>query len=231
MKQPLFLIDAYNIIRNNPSLALFEEESGTPATIQRFTAMCWEAMVEGEQWVVAFDGHGEPETRTDKPGCRLEIHFSGDLKADDILLDQARFALTEGRKVILATSDFEVYEEGVEKMNAYEFYDLLVSRPLLEQEHEQPAATPPSSFSIKPMQVLSPLQESGHVPWGAEKEKGLLLEIQQILEYYGESIAKKANKAATRIEKALRKETTLTPDPDPEKVVQRAIKELLRKLA
>ena len=216
------LIDAYNVIRSNPSLARFEEQKGTPATIRRFVQMCWDAMDVEDHWTIVFDGPGDPQTyETDADKRRLEVYFSGELEADEIIIDKARFALSKGRKVVIATSDFEIYEEGSGKISAFDFYDRLVSRPKIVEKQ--------SALTVSSTRILADVINAGHLPPSFQPDRQLLAQVDQVIEYYGDTLALKANKAAARIESLLREKADLIPSPDPEKQVLRVIKSSLRR--
>jgi len=218
------IIDAYNVIRTNPSLARFEKEKGTKSTISHFFNLCWKAMVEKDHWVVVFDGDGTPENRTDESkGIYLELFFSGTVKADDIIVDKARAGISQGQKITIASSDYGVYEPGVKKISSYDFYDILMSHPVSYEENFE---FKKKSLDLK--KIMAVLKKGEHLPGDFSLSDLLEKEIQDIIDDYGEFLADKANKAAKKIEAVLRKNTKVIPDPDPEKKVNRALKKIFR---
>ena len=216
MKQ-LWLIDAYNIIRSNPTLAAFEQKQGTPATVNHFVDLCRQVQPPDEQWIVFFDGPGQVQA-FEEPA--MEVLFSGELTADELIIDKARYLLSQGKEVVIASSDFDLYEKGAQKNNAYEFYDRLMTRPA-QAAVDQPVP-------VNPADVLVFLKNAGHLPADYEPPTPLVSELAQVLEYFGESIGKKANKAAAQIQTAVARHAPLSPNPDPEKQIQRALKAYLR---
>jgi predicted RNA-binding protein with PIN domain len=218
----ILLIDAYNVIRSNPSLAAMESRKGAKGIISEFVNLCWGAMSAGENWIVVFDGPGEPETREDpKSKKKLDVYFSLGITADEILVDKARYALSKGHEVILASSDFAIYEPGASKMSAFDFYDRLMMRMDIE---DAPLAGP----SISGKEILAHLLKTHHLPASFSSSRSLGRELDRILEYYGEELSARANKAAKKIEETLKQRTPLFPDPDPEKEINRTLKKLLR---
>lgn len=216
----LFLIDAYNVIRHSPSLALFENRNGTPPTVKHFVELCKKAIPDAEHWIVVFDGPGDPQVIQGKNN-KLEVLFSGEISADEIIIDKARYALAQGVITSIASTDFAVYEPGVEKISAYDFYDLLMTRPAAMQETSPGEITAPL--------IIDEMKKAGHLPATAKADRRLIAGIRKILEYYCETLSDKANKAARRIEQLLSESTTLSPSPDPEKEIQRKLKEILRR--
>lgn len=223
----VIIIDAYNVIRHNPGLARFEDEKGTAALVKHFVNLCWNAMTENEHWVVVFDGEGVPENIFDiAKGKTLELFFSGEVKADDIIIDQARVASFKGKHIIIATSDYALYEPGIEKMTAFEFYDLLVSKPKfhIDSKFEKPAL-------VSPTLIIVELKKAGHLSLEYAPDAETQLELKGIIEYYDDLLKEKANKAAKKVEAVLRKRTKVHPANDSYKQVNRTLKNLFRTFA
>lgn len=216
----LLLIDAYNVIRHNPSLALFEEQNGTPSTIGRFVQMCKKAIPKGEHWVVIFDGPGDPQV-FEEDQKKLDIFFSKEISADELIIDKARYAVAKGVDTGIASTDFAVYEPGARKISAYDFYDILMT-----QETERIDAP---STGVTFEHILGEMEKAGHISEDFRPDRRLNASLKQVLDYYGETLSVKANKAAKRIEQILVDATLLTPSPDPEKQIQRKLKEILRR--
>ena len=221
MSETLLLIDALNVIRHNPPLALWEEDHPFAVVCTLFTDMCYEAMAPGEHWVIFFDGAGDPEIRRDNKSNKiLEIFYALDRKADDLIADQARFAQLDGKRVVVASSDHEVQAEGESILDAYEFYERLTTR------HAPTFVSLPER--IKAADMLHALAGSGFLRPDFAANKTIRKDLQRIIDYYGETIESKANKAAGRIEALLREHSALLPDPDPQQEARRKIKSLLK---
>lgn len=219
-KNHLVLIDALNVIRSNLPLARMEEREGSPAVVDHFVSLCMRVRPANEQWVVVFDGPDGPNAAAHRDEG-IEVLFSGALQADDLIVDRARYALSQGRSVTVASSDAALAEQGATILSAYDFFDLLATRPR--------PATPEATPKMEPLALLDGLIRAGHLPPGYTPPDSLARQIEQVLDYYGEILADKANKAAARIQRLLYESAPLAPRPDPEKAVVRSLKQMLRK--
>lgn len=214
----MFIIDALNIIRHNPSLRSLEDAEGSRIVEEHFIKMCQKGIAAGEYWFVVFDGPGD-DRLFELSDRTLEIRFSQQIKADELIKDRARFMKSKGRQVIVATSDLELHTESDEVFSAFEFYDRLVSKP---RKIVNLDVSPISSTEI-----LNALADKGHINKSFCKSPNLARAVEDILDYFGSSLQNRANKAATQIEKVIRAQIPLVPTPDPEKSVIRTLKKII----
>jgi len=216
----IFLIDGYNIIRTNPSLERIEQAEGMEAARVQLCRMCSQKAPANDRFIIFFDGDSEPMADIGS----VEVRFSGLQKADAIIEEQANAAIYHGEKVFIATSDQDISVEGAAKINAYDFYEMLISRrnPFPSGEKEDHS----KDSSTKAIQMMNWLVKQGHIPVNALQIPNLIKMIQYLLS--GSDI--KPQKLAAKIEKLLRSSCKVTPDPDPEKVIFRALKNYFQKL-
>jgi predicted RNA-binding protein with PIN domain len=218
-QRPLVLIDALNVIRHNVSLAQLESRESTMVAAARFIGLCAESIGQSEKWLVVFDGPGDPEHR--KIGnSTLEVLYAAALSADEVIIDRARYAMNEGRQVTVVSSDAELVELGADSISAFDFYDRLISRnPVHEPEPER---------ILTSTEICDALKEAGHLSPDFSPSRPLTTDLQSVLDYYQETLSEKASKAAPKIEAALRRHVSVSPEPDPEKSVFRALKKILK---
>lgn len=221
MKSRLY-IDGNNIVRSNPSLALLEQRDGAVAARDELLTLVRRWADRHGDWDVelVFDGGRDGGGDVELFGP-VTVRFAWDRSADELILDSATHAVSLGAPVRIASSDRGVRVPGAAWVVAEDFYDELARRP--KAAKPVVADQPPEARGL-----VAHLAAAGHIPASAKGDRRVVDALAAVWDYYVHS-GKASGKVAKQLEVTLREVTKVTPDPDPEKQVLRAVKAFLDK--
>ena len=212
------IIDAYNVIRTNPESKRIEEQQGNLAAREWLLNMCRDAVRNGEEWILVFDGAGAAAAEKINVGS-LMVRYSAPRTADEVIRDLGEDATVLKIPARIISSDSEVQVSGCAQMDSTSFLEFLKKR---KAKGERPKA--PSKKDIAE-NILKTLAERRHIAVDkvSNNLKDALVELISYL--YARELT--AQKMAREIEKYLRKRLPVKPSPDPQKEVFRTIRQCL----
>jgi hypothetical protein len=233
-------IDANNVIRGNVSLDKIEEQQGSVAAGRHLLRLVRELAKRAggrAEWIVVFDG---PSDDAAAPGADSAVQaiFAEGRSADEIIVEMANDAVAVGHEVAIVSNDAEVRADGASAMRAEEFYAELISRephrepklPLTAYEEllRRPPAPDPAGDADAARRLIVRLVELGFLPASAIRDPGLVGELaRELLRCAIDNLP--PQKIGKRLEPFFRQRLNVRPDPDPQKKLQRAIKDAIEK--
>ncbi len=209
-------VDAMNLIRGEPSLARLEDTQGPAAARRALLRLCRDYIArsgDDNEYIIVFDG-GDDNSNESLDDPALLVRYAGERSADEVIIEQATDAQALGYQAWVVSNDNEVRAAGSHVVRPEVFYEALIRRP---------PPTAPVSRDILARRLVAHLAARGHVPTAADD--GLVSVVKDLLDYY--LPAASMQKLAKKIEAVLRERTRVTPDPDPQKTVQRELKVFL----
>ena len=214
------IIDAYNVIRTNPEGKRVEEHEGNLQAREWLLNMCRDAVRQGEELVLVFDGAGM--TAAEKiNGGSLMVRYSAPRTADEVIRELGEDATALKIPARIISSDGEVQVSGCEQQDSVSFIEFVKKRKV---KGERPKAPSKRDIAEK---ILKTLAERRHVAAGnvSNNLKDGLIELISYL------CAREltAQKMAREIEKYLRERLPIQPTPDLQKEVFRTIRQVLEK--
>ncbi len=213
------IIDAYNVIRTNPEGSLIEEQQGNQQARNWLLSRCRDAVQNGEDWVVVFDGDGSPSAE-ELNGGSISVRYAHPHTADEVIRELGETALALHAAARIVSSDSEVRVMGCEQQDSSSFLDFVIKR-----KHKKPKPKTPSKTALADG-VIKTLQAQGSIPLQLHLSYQLKDGLVQLISYL-HSTKQKPQKMAPRIEEYLREHLPIKPSPDPQKKVLRAIKHVL----
>jgi predicted RNA-binding protein with PIN domain len=212
------IIDAYNVIRTNHEGKFIENTQGNQSARDWFINLCRDAIREGEEWVIVFDGAGDTVAEKLNGGI-LTVCYSYPRTADEVIREGGEHAVALKISARLVSSDNEVRVAGCEQQDSASFIAFVKKR--------REKGTKPKAPSKKALgeNVLEALAAKGHIA-GSRISSVLKDDLIELI-FYLVSTKKSSQKMAREIEKFLREGIPITPNPDPQKEVFRIIKQAL----
>lgn len=210
------IIDAYNFIRTNPLGAKIEETKGHLSAKEWLVSLCKDALKDGEELLLVFDGSGEPSAEEIRGGT-IFVRYSSPCTADEIVRESAENALAMKIKSLIVSSDNEVRVLGSDFQDCRSFFDYLI------REKNRTPKENGFSETIQVNNLLKYLTVKGHIQPDTFIEPNTGKSIAHLLRYLSIR-TQKPQKIAREVEKLLRNSVVLKPDPDPQKKVFRSIK-------
>ncbi len=233
-------IDAMNVIRSNISLAKSEQSQGSVAEGRKLLHLVREySRRTGEQaeWVVVFDGPSDDSAEKDD-NKSVQAIFSEERSADEIILEMAVDAVAVGHEVVIVSNDAEVRVEGAPAMRVEDFYADLIHQP---PPRETEVATETYEDLMRSRfaeelaakaevgrRLIAGLVELGHLPTSAAHDARLGNDLLQEIDVCSTRHLP-LQKAGKRLESFFRRRIIVIPDPDPQRVFFRALKDALSK--
>jgi len=212
------IIDAYNVIRTNPESKRIEEQQGNLQAREWLLNMCRDAVRQGEELVLVFDGAGMPAAEKINGGS-LMVRYSAPRTADEVIRELGEDATALKIPARIISSDGEVQVSGCEQQDSVSFIEFVKKRKV---KGERPKAPSKRDIAEK---ILKTLAERRHVAAGnvSNNLKDGLIELISYL------CAREltAQKMAREIEKYLRERLPIQPTPDHQKEVFRTIRQCL----
>jgi len=212
------IIDAYNVIRTNPESKCIEDQQGNLQAREWLLNMCRDAVRNGEEWVLVFDGAGAAAAEKINGGS-LMVRYAAPRSADEAIRELGEDATALKIPVRIVSSDSEVQVSGCEQMDSTSFLEFLKKR---KAKGERPKAPSKKDIAEK---LLKTLAEKRHIAIDkvSNNLKDALIELISYL--YARELT--AQKMAREIEKYLREHLPVKPSPDPQKEVFRTIRQCL----
>ena len=212
------IIDAYNVIRTNPEGKRVEEREGNLQAREWLLKLCRDAVRQGEELVLVFDGAGMPAAEKINGGS-LMVRYSAPRTADEVIRELGEDATALKIPARIVSSDSEVQVSGCEQQDSASFIEFVKKRKV---KGERPKAPSKRDIAEK---ILKTLAERRHVAAGnvSNNLKDGLIELISYL------CAREltAQKMAREIEKYLRERLPIQPTPDLQKEVFRTIRQCL----
>ena len=212
------IIDAYNVIRTNPEGKRIEEQQGNLHAREWLLNLCRDAVRNGEEWILVFDGAGAAAAEKINGGS-LMVRYSAPRTADEVIRELGDDATALKIPTRIVSSDSEVQVSGCEQQDSASFIEFVKKRKV---KGERPKAPSKRDIAEK---ILKTLAERRHVAAGnvSNNLKDGLIELISYL------CAREltAQKMAREIEKYLRERLPIQPTPDHQKEVFRTIRQCL----
>ncbi|MBZ0273270.1 NYN domain-containing protein [bacterium] len=211
-----FIIDGMNVIRTSPTLWRVEERKGIAAAQEEFLRLVRRHAQRRPdvEWIVVFDGYGEIGLEGG-----VECVFAHPRTADEAIVDAAIDAVAVGADVVIVSTDHAVRADGAAYLTSQEFYEDLIRR-----DAPPPRVADETQWACE---LLSVLEQKGHLRPEAGANGALVAELARQLEYLGRG--RPPQKMAKKIEATLRGAARVLPSPDPEHQVARALKEFFER--
>jgi predicted RNA-binding protein with PIN domain len=212
------IIDAYNVIRTNPESKRIEDQQGNLQARSWLVNMCKDAVRNGEEWVLVFDGAGAAAAEQTNAG-NLVVRYSAPRTADEVIRELGEDARALKIPARIISSDSEVQVSGCEQQDSASFLEFLKKR---KAKGERPKAPSKKDIAEK---ILKTLADKKHAAAGniSNNLKDGLIELISYL--YARELT--AQKMAREIEKYLRERIPVQPTPDLQKEVFRTIRQSL----
>jgi predicted RNA-binding protein with PIN domain len=212
------IIDAYNVIRTNHEGKSIEDNQGNQSVREWFINLCRDAVRDGEEWVVVFDGAGVPLTEQLNGGS-LTVRYAHPHTADEVIRELGENAVALHVTACIVSSDNEVRVSGCKQQDSALFIDFVIKR---KAKGKRPKA--PSKKELGE-NILKALVAQGHLA-RVRVSNRLADDLIQHISYLF-STQKPSQKMAREIEKFLRERVVITPSSDPQKEVFRIIRQAL----
>ena len=212
------IIDAYNVIRTNPESKRIEDQQGNLQARSWLVNMCKDAVRNGEEWILVFDGAGAAAAEQTNAGS-LMVLYSAPRTADEVIRELGEDARALKIPARIISSDSEVQVSGCEQQDSASFLEFLKKR---KEKGERPKAPSKKDIAEK---ILKTLADKKHAAAGniSNNLKNGLVELISYL--YARELT--AQKMAREIEKYLRERIPMQPTPDLQKEVFRTIRQSL----
>jgi predicted RNA-binding protein with PIN domain len=212
------IIDAYNVIRTNPESKRIEEQQGNLQAREWLLNLCRDAVRNGEEWILVFDGAGAAAAEKLNGGS-LMVRYSAPRTADEAIRERGEDARALKIPARIVSSDSEVQVSGCEQQDSASFLEFLKKR---KAKGERPKAPSKKDIAEK---ILKTLADKKHAAAGniSNNLQNLLVELISYL--YARELT--AQKMGREIEKYLRERIPMQPTPDLQKEVFRAIRQSL----
>jgi hypothetical protein len=128
-KPTIYLIDGLNFVRGFLYRDFDSEEHKTEKFLNWLENVSKSEFFQRSQFRVIFDGVYRSVGHTIRGN--LTVSFSDDVKADELILEQAVYLKSEGKRVIVVTGDVRLGErirmEKVKAVTCDKFYDICES--------------------------------------------------------------------------------------------------------
>ena len=153
------IIDAYNVIRTNPESKRIEEQQGNLQARSWLVNMCRDAVRNGEEWVLVFDGAGEAAAEKINAGS-LMVRYSAPRTADEVIRELGEDARALKIPARIISSDSEVQVSGCEQRTAYHFWSFLKREKQKVNGQRPPQKKTLLKKYLKPLQIKSMLLQA-----------------------------------------------------------------------
>ncbi len=153
------IIDAYNVIRTNPESKRIEDQQGNLQAREWLLNLCRDAVRNGEEWILVFDGAGAAAAEKINAGS-LMVRYSAPRTADEVIRELGEDARALKIPARIISSDREVQVSGCEQQDSASFLEFLKKRKV---KGERPKAPSKKDIAEK---ILKTLADKKHAAAG-----------------------------------------------------------------